>query len=236
MDVKDGQKAALGLEGIITQFCKFFNHAEKQLAGSDEQAKQKFLGILNKQIKIGKKLSHKALHLTRDIESTLSRIVELISNTNMMDDKFSAAKSGLKGASDLSEEATLQIGETAEKLQTTLEAVKKSLVSTLENVTLTDEQKAVVDENMAQIDAMGDDAFNIAVALQFQDILRQQLSAVGTILSNTKGQLAKTIHNLTGVAIETDEDEPLVTTDDTILSNSGGDQDDIDALINAQKS
>ena len=219
MDVKDGQKAALGLEGVVTQFCKFFNHAEKQLTGSDEQAKQKFLSVLDKQIKIGKKLSHKALHLTRDIEST-----------------FSAAKSGLKGASELSEEATLQIGETAEKLQTSLEAVKKSLVATLENVALTDEQKAAIDENLAQIDAMGDDAFNIAVALQFQDILRQQLSAVGTILSKTKGQLAKTIHNLTGVAIETDEDEPLVTTDDTILSNSGGDQDDIDALINAHKS
>jgi hypothetical protein len=237
MDVKNSQQATLGLQGIITQFVRFFNHSEKTLRSGDDKNRRKLLQQLERQVTIGKKLAVKANVLTQDIEKMLSKVVEVIASTNVLDDKFNAAKSGLKGASELSEEATLQIGETAEQLQTSLQDSKVVLEEALKDLEMPEESRAKIDEQLAKLESMGDDAFNIAVALQFQDILRQQLSAIATIMSNTKNQLAETMNKLTGSDLEVADDEELVSTDDSILTmGEGGSQDDIDALINSTKS
>ena len=81
----------------------------------------------------GYTLAYKGIKLSTEIETTLDGVVDLITSTTVLDDKFHEARDGLKGATDISRDATQQIEQTAETLQNNIQALKDQLSDALDN-------------------------------------------------------------------------------------------------------
>jgi CheY-like chemotaxis protein len=223
-----------GLKGIIFQFAKFFNLGKKVLADNDEREKRKYIQSLEKQVLVGGRLAEKSYKMVAEVEKTLDNVDEMVAATGLLDDKFMAARSGLKGASAISEEATLEIGDISEKLQSNIGELRTKLGKTVETLTLADEAQSSFDEIFKHLESIEDASFNIGIALQFQDILSQKLSAVASIQTRIRERLANTMHHLKGTEINLEETEALRITDASILED-GADQSAVDAIITGEQ-
>ena len=97
------------------------------------------------------------------------------------------------------------------------------------------DKEGILKSSTDEINSIADTTFNIMTALQFQDILRQQLSAIGNILTKTKSKIEKSLEKLEGAEVEAEEaEEYFVPTDDSVLGKQQG-QDEIDLIISSVK-
>jgi len=100
-------------------------------------------------------------------------------------------------------------------------------------------QSLAVEENARErledasqtVNEVADDAFSIMMTLQFQDILRQQLSAVAGLLSKTRANISRSLGKITGEAAKaSDGSDAFAVMDDSILG-PGGSQEQVDEII-----
>ncbi len=192
--------------------------------------------ILFKRIKEGKLLIRKGKSISEGIKSELNNINILLNNIPVLDTDFKKAQEGLKDASNVAEEATLKIQDASISIQDSLDSVNNYLTQ-IESLNNVDKKaKEVLQNCTKEISSVADTTFNIMTALQFQDILRQQLSAVGQIITQTKTKIKKSIKIIEGAPVEAEESkEQFVATDESILDKSEG-QDEIDMIISQQLS
>ncbi len=166
-----------------------------------------------------------------EIIKDMNNIQSLLSNVPFVSDGFKLASKGLKGASNITEEATIKIQDSSDSIQTDLDEVTKELKSLLDMESMSQENKKILEDSLKKITNMADTAFNIMIALQFQDILRQQLAAVNTILSQTRANISTSVERLTGMPIvKEDEIEIDVCTDASILTAEKS-QHEVDEII-----
>jgi len=98
------------------------------------------------------------------------------------------------------------------------------------------DDKEKLRSSIDELKNIGDTAFTIMTTLQFQDIVRQQLSAIGNILTQTKKRIEKSIKKIEGLQGEdsiSDEDY-FIPTDPSILEKQES-QDNIDSIISGLK-
>jgi len=224
------QKITMSLKDIFREFSKFFNYGKNVINKGIEIDKRKFLQSLDRYFETGNKLADKGVSMANLIEKNLDYMIELISTSSLMDDKFKDAKNGLMGAAELSEEATIQIDEIAEKLQDSIKMVKQQLTEFVQSSDIDEQLRNSFNELINQLEETENIAFNIFTTLQFQDILSQKLSAVASIQNRIKIELANTINQLTGMDLGVNEKGGFITTDDSILGPQI-DQSEIDKLI-----
>jgi hypothetical protein len=216
------------LESLFEYMLKCFKRRE-------EDKDDIVLEILFKRIKEGKRLLKAGKNEILDIQRELSSLNNVLENVPLLESSFKKAQMGLKGASDVAEEATIQIQDSSIIIQDSLDKVHKYL-NKLESMEKFDaDARDILKSCINEISMVADTAFNIMTSLQFQDILRQQLSAIGMILSNTKMKIVKSLQKIEKMAVEVEKDEEVfVATDESILCQRSA-QDEIDLLMSRER-
>ena len=156
-------------------------------------------------------------------------------NAGEIQQSFIDAGQGLRGLSDLSEQAVSGIQDASNTNKESLDKLKKDISEFQKIDVLSDEDKKALDQIISDIEGIAEVSFSIVVELQYQDIMRQQLSAVRGILDKTRERIAAGLEKLTGVSIEVElSDENLAQTDSSIL-NPPENKEDVEAIIKAAK-
>jgi len=233
-DEMKGLPSPKGLMYIFEILENFFEFMDKSIKYEREEKEDLAVEMLFRRIKEGKKFVNKGKKKTRDIQKELNSLNTLLNNIPSLGSSFTEARDGLKGVSDVAEEATLTIQDSSMSIQDSLDKVNDYL-SQLESADkFDDDKKNILHACVEEISSVADTAFNIMTALQFHDILRQQISAIDMVLSKAKSKIAKSIGKLEGEDVDVKEEEYMVATDQSILGEAG-DQDAIDLLISSVK-
>ncbi|MCK4965636.1 hypothetical protein KAS50_01315 [bacterium] len=202
----------------------------------DESAKEDIaIEILSRRIKEGRRLVKKGKEIVSDVQEDLNGLNQLLNNIPFLDTSFRKAQDSLKDASNVAEEATLKIQDASMEIQESLDKISENLSKLAAMEISGDDKKEILKSSTDEINSIADTTFNIMTALQFQDILRQQLSAIGSILTKTKSKIEKSMEKIEGTAVEAEEAEDyFVPTDDSVLGKQQG-QDEIDLIISSVK-
>ncbi|RKY85337.1 hypothetical protein DRQ09_07415 [candidate division KSB1 bacterium] len=220
-----------GISGIFTILEKFFNNTIESINSGDNIKKRELITSLGNRMTTYKRLIKKGTRLINSIRDELDSLYNLLDNVPFLDQSFKLAQKGLKGISDLTEEATIKIQNSNNIIQSSLDRVNSYLNKLDSSKFTSSEDKEIFENCIMEIKKVADISFNIMLELQFQDILRQQLSAINAILFNTKLKIANSIKNITGVEISIDKsEESFVATDKSVLSVHS-DQDNVDKIL-----
>jgi len=220
-----------GLSGVLIILEKFFDEIIQINKSEDNSKKRALMETIEKKMFIGKKVAQQGTFLANKTTKELDSLHNILSNVPYLNESFKLAQKGLKGVSDLAEEATVKIQDSNTQIQDSLDQVDGFLTKLDTSKFTSDDDKRIFEETLEEIRKIADISFNIMVELQFQDILRQQLSAINTIISKTKVKIADSLQNITGVEIEIDEEDDLfAATDDSVLTVKGA-QDEVDKII-----
>lgn len=224
-----------GIVGIFEMMDNFLTSSITVLEKGDIQEKRDLIQDLEAQFKAAREYVRKGRVLVFEISELLTNTDKLITSISFIDLGFKVARKGLRGVSDLSEQAVSGIQASSDSIQTSIDEVTKDLESFQKSGCLTSAEKESINSIIAEIKKVADVTFNIMMDLQFQDILRQQLSAVADILSKTRERISKGIEKATGITIEVSEvEEGFAVTDESVL-NRVVEQSDIDEFIKQAK-
>lgn len=201
----------------------------------DSLAGRKFFQNLETNARLGRQFIEAGEKMLSRLTSHLESTQNLINRIPGFEEGFQSATKGLKGIGTLSEEATTHIQDTTARVQEALESQMTELRAVAEDKSLSEDARERLTAVIEQVGGVNEEVFNIMMELQFQDILRQQLSAISMILAKTKKNLSASLEKITGQPLEPWEllgDD--VVTDASVLQK-GGSQDTIDDIINAAR-
>ena len=212
------------LENILENFHKYIKDKE----GNEQDVSNE---VIFSRIMESKKLVKNGIDIVKDIQNDLNGLNALLDNVPLLDESFKKAQDSLKDASNFAEEATLKIQDASISIQDSLNKVKECLCK-LESVKKFDsDEKKILKSCINDVSSVAETSFNIMTVLQFQDILRQQLSAIGSILTKVKVKIVNSIKKIEGIPVKVGEDEEyFIPTDQSILEKQKG-QDEIDSII-----
>ena len=235
---QNGEKSTADSAGLVFIFEileQIFAYMVKRFK-FDESAKEDIaIEILSRRIKEGKRLVKKGKDIVSDIKEDLNGLNQILNNVPFLDTSFKKAQESLKDASNVAEEATLKIQDASMEIQESLDKISENLSKLVAMDIPGGDKEGILKSSTDEINSIADTTFNIMTALQFQDILRQQLSAIGNILTKTKSKIEKSLEKLEGAEVEAEEaEEYFVPTDDSVLGKQQG-QDEIDLIISSVK-
>jgi len=232
---KDTGATLKGLSGVLTILENFFAEMIKMSKTDDDDKKGEFVSTLEKRLRIGQKIVQQGSYLVNNTKNELNSLENLLDNVPFLNESFKMAQKGLKGISELTEEATVKIQDSNTQIQGSLDKVDEHLNKLDMSKFASNEDKVVFESCLNDIKKIADISFNIMLELQFQDILRQQLSAINSIILKTKQKIATSLENIKGVEISLeDEDKFYVATDESILSTRGA-QDEVDKILSGEQ-
>ena len=221
------------IQAVLQSMHDFFHEGLAILDGEDGTARSQFLGELKNYIKSGKQKTEQGASLAQDIRDLLTEASGLTGKVGTFVDGFQSVRSGLHTMSETCEGAVKNIESASTSIQDNLEEAKKILADMKAD---TADADCACQEVIRRVDEAADCAFNLLLELQFQDLLRQQVSAVASILLETQQRIGDSLERLTGEKMTAgSSEETFANTDETVLDQKKA-QDDIDALINASKS
>jgi len=221
------------IQAVLQSLKDFFQQGMTILDGEDKTARFHFLGKLKDHVESGKQQVERCASLSQEIQNLLTEAGSLTGTVGTFIDGFQTVRSGLHTMSETCEGAVQNIEAASAAIQEKLEEAKKKLADMKAG---TADAGYACQEVIGLLDEAADSAFNLLMELQFQDLLRQQVSAVATILQESQQRITDSLERLNGevIAVKSSE-ETFATTDETVLDQQKA-QDDIDALINAHKS
>lgn len=217
---------------MLGNFLENLNKFIKDKYGNEQDISSK---VIFGRIIESKKLVINGIHIVKDIQNDLSGLNALLDNVPLLDESFKKAQDSLKDASNFAEEATLKIQDASISIQDSLNKVKECLFKLESAKEFNSDEKKILNSCINDISGVAETSFNIMTVLQFQDILRQQLSAIGAILTKVKGKIVNSIEKIEGIPVKVDENEKyFIPTDQSILEKQKG-QDEIDSIISQVK-
>jgi len=235
---KNNKKNISGSKGLIfiTEILEnFFNQMLRYYKNENVDKEDIALDVLLKRLREGKRLTKKGNSIIKDIQKDLNSLNTILTSIPFVDESISKAKDALKGVSDAAEKATIEISDASVSMQDSLDRVNNFLNELEKMEECSQPVKEKVKSCIDEISDVADTAFNIMTMLQFQDILRQQLSAVALILSKVKNKITKSIERIEGLPIEIEEEEDyFVATDPSVLEKKES-QDKIDSIVSEVK-
>ena len=221
------------IQAVLHSLKDFLQQGLAILDGDDRTARFQFLGDLKEYLASGKQQVERGASLAQDVQNLLTEASGLTGKVGTFVDGFQSVRSGLHTMSETCEGAVKNIESASTSIQEKLEEAKKMLADMKAG---NPDADCACQEVIRRVDEAADCAFNLLMELQFQDLLRQQVSAVATILLETQQRISDSLERLTGEKINVSRsEETFATTDKTVLDGQKP-QDDIDALINAHKS
>jgi chemotaxis regulatin CheY-phosphate phosphatase CheZ len=226
-------EAARGLQGILVTLEKFLQGIVQGFQKHDSaDARKAVLTNLEANSSKGLKLCQTGQKMIRQMIHGLQNTDKLLKRVPGFEQGFQTASKGLRGIGDLTEEATTKIQDNSEKIQASLEELTTALQPLVDDESISKETQEKIAKAMGDIENGNNQVFEIMMELQFQDILRQQLSAVVMILNKTKESLGKSLELIGGQPLAPWKDmDPGVVTDESVLDNSGTSQDDVDEIM-----
>jgi hypothetical protein len=216
------------LKSILEEVQDFFKSGE--IALSNDADREQYLATLQERMQTGAAHSASGLALITELQNILTGDGDMADKLNTMAEGFQSVRQGLSSLCSTCATAVQNIETASGGISDKLETVK----TYLKNLEEKSEGDPAGAEALQHAEAAADDAFTLLMELQFQDILRQQVSAVATLLQETQQRISDSVVRLTGEKLAVASEEDFAITDESVISTDQG-QDDIDALINANK-